>query len=1355
SPFRLLQAPEPWATQDGVPRRAAISAFGFGGNNAHLIVEEWQPLALRPAVTHTKTQRHKEEVVAPRPSPLPIAIVGIEATVGPYPTFAALTQALLDGHGGTTTTTIDINLTGLRFPPNDLKHTLPQQLLILEVARKLAANHADLAPERTAVYIGMGCDPEIARYSMRWRLDEWASRWAAEGKPVSPEWIAAAKAALIPGLEAAGVIGTMPNIPANRINAQLNYLGPSHTVSAEELSGLRALACAVDALQRGEIDAALVGAVDLSVEVVHQAAAAELLDAQQQTPGDAAVVLLLKRAADAHREGDDILAIMDGDQRPSPLAPRPSVYTLPALSRSFGHAHAASGLLQVAVAALCLHERVRLSANADGLLEPAEPWLAAGGRRVRVSVDALGGQASTVILQEAFSTQRRRDAEKIKREEKQEKPSFLKKLGFWAGALHVFSGADAATVAEALERNEESNTDPARLVIVVHGDATLEQQRATARAALARVAPRPSPLAPAQLALRPSPIAKGIYWSPAPMTSAVGFVFTPAAAAYQGMGRELLFALPSLGDQVLGKFPCLARTQDWLATVPRPVTGDPFQILQGCALLSQLHATLTQDWLSLKPDAVLGVSSGETNSMFATGAWHDMDAMFAEIDASGMYTREIAGEYRAAKRAWQDRDPGPIEWAGWRVLAPVAEVEAALAGEEFAYLTMINAPADCLVAGQAAACRRVVAKIGVHRCVENANEIIAHHPAVKSWEAEWRAIHHRETQPVAGVRFYSNARSGVYAPDRETVADALTDQATAGVDFRRVVEAAWHDGVRIFVEHGPRNVCSGWIRSILGERAHLAVALDRPQHGVEQLLDAVAQLVAAGVAVDYRALNDALAAPSPQPASTAPSTRTLSLPAHYPPVILPAPAPLRTSQPAAPREAIPMQPTIQRMAPPPPLPPVLAAAASQSPRNLPPISPTQPAPRPAPAPVQAAAPPPPPAASVAAPRINAPVSPSIAPAPTPRPEPIHAQMVEQLTTFHGKVSAAHQHFLAQQARAMELLAALYGGAATMPPSISLGPETATDAPLSDPGAQQPAVEAASTAPRTSALQSLRTETDSATQLAAEQQRVEPGMAGAGKAAPAVTDRANETPSAPPTSQSTIHHSQSTIPGAPPSPLAPRPSPVRQHRNRYPGPSLDRRQLEHVASGKISEVLGPIFAQQDDFVRQVRMPMPPLLLADRVLGIDAEAGAVGQKGVIWTETDIAPDAWYLHNGRMPVGVLIESGQADLLLVSYLGADFVNKGERVYRLLGCEVTFRAELPQVGETLQYEIHLDGYAQHGPVRIFFFHYDCFSGDRLIFSVREGQAGFFTDDELTHSNGVIWDARTAEIVQTPRLDAP
>jgi acyl transferase domain-containing protein len=1144
SPFRLLQAPEPWERVDGAPRRAAISAFGFGGNNAHLIVEEWtgeKQLSMvngqLPIVNEEQPDLAAQQLTISNQqltiSNSPLAIIGLEATVGPYATFAEFAQALLDGCGGTTLATVDVDLSGLRFPPNDLKHTLPQQLLILEVARRLVTRHPHLSSERTSVYIGMGCDPEIARYSMRWRLDEWASQWAAAGQPVTPAWMADAKAALIPGLEAAGVIGTMPNIPANRINAQLNLLGPSHTVAAEELSGLRALEIAADALRRGEIDAALVGAVDLSVEPVHQAAAAHLLDPAHQTPGDAAIVLLLKRAADARRDGDAILATFTIHN--SQFTIHNSI-EIPPLTAAFGHAHAAAGLLNVAVGAHCLHARVRLSAGADGQLQPAEPWLAAEPRTVRVQVDALGGQASTVILHAGDAqgnglTQRRKGAK--------------------SGAIHVFSGVDAAEVLQALERNEESNAGPARLVIVVQGDATFASQCDLARAALARVAPRPSPLAPSV-----SPLAKGIYFSPAPMPGEVGFVFTPAAAAYQGMGRELLFALPDLGDQVVGKFPCLARTQDWLATALRPAASDPFQVLQGCALLSQLHATLTQDWLGIRPAAVLGVSSGETNSMFATGAWHDMDAMFAEIDASGMYTREIAGDYAAARRAWAERNPGPIQWAGWRVLAPVAEVEAALQGEEFAYLTMINAPADCLVAGQADACRRVVEKIGLSRCVENANEIIAHHPAVKSWEAAWRTIHHRETRPVPGVRFYSNACGGAYIPDRETVADALTDQATAGVDFRRVVEAAWADGVRIFVEHGPRNVCSGWIRSILGAREHLVVALDRPQNGVDQLLDAVAQLVAAGVAVDYQVLNDALAAPSPEPVGA--PRRVLSLPAHYPPVVLP---PL--AQTAALKETNAMSSDYQLMQPPPPLPPVIAPAAQSrnlsdsgivlastppSATSMPEVAPAMPVIAPAAQSrnledsgiVPASTPP----SATSMPEV-APAMPVIAPAAQSRnledsgivpTEPARNPMAEQLLHFHATVSAAHQTFLAQQARAMGLLAALHdaAGAAVELQRMETGADTA--AAIVEP-------------------QRMETAADSALLPMPEQPRT--------ASAPVVVGQTRAQAAAPTTSQFTIDNSQFKISdkmppavssAAPrPSPLAPRPSPHPPIPRRLPWP----------------------------------------------------------------------------------------------------------------------------------------------------------------------------------------------------------
>ena len=195
----------------------------------------------------------------------------------------------------------------------------------------------------------------------------------------------------------------------------------------------------------------------------------------------------------------------------------------------------------------------------------------------------------------------------------------------------------------------------------------------------------------------------------------------------------------------------------------------------------------------------------------------------------------------------------------------------------------------------------------------------------------------------------------------------------------------------------------------------------------------------------------------------------------------------------------------------------------------------------------------------------------------------------------------------------------------------------------------------------------------------------------------------------------------------------------------PGPKIDKTQLLELASGKISKVFGPLFEQQDHYSIQVRMPEPPMLLCDRITGIKGEAGSMST-GVIWTETDVKQDSWYLYNNRMPAGIFIEAGQADLLLVSWMGVDFhQNKGERAYRLLGCELTFHGPMPEPGDTLKYEIHLDGYANMGDVSLFFFHYDCYIDGKLRSSVRNGQAGFFTKKELAESSGVIWSPEEAQ----------
>src|SRR5262249_54055007 len=123
---------------------------------------------------------------------------------------------------------VAVPLTGLKFPPNDLAQSLAQQTSILAAARD-AVDGLALASERTAILVGSQCDPEVARYGARWRAAEWAHENALDAT-----WLAEAREAFVPVLKSSGVLGTMPNIPANRLNSQFDFAGPSFTVAAEE-----------------------------------------------------------------------------------------------------------------------------------------------------------------------------------------------------------------------------------------------------------------------------------------------------------------------------------------------------------------------------------------------------------------------------------------------------------------------------------------------------------------------------------------------------------------------------------------------------------------------------------------------------------------------------------------------------------------------------------------------------------------------------------------------------------------------------------------------------------------------------------------------------------------------------------------------------------------------------------------------------------------------------------------------------------------------------------------------------------------------------------------------------------------
>ncbi len=1098
TPLRVLHEAEPWSAAG--PRIAGVSAFGFGGNNAHLVVSEEDPsIEQRPATASEPTL---------------IAVVGV-------------------AHGRDPDE-VRLEMRGSKFPPKDLQQSLPQQLAVLAAAIE-ASGDIVLPSDATGVFVGIEPDCEVARYGTRWRM----ARIAAEGGH-SDSWLATARDGVVPALTAAAVVGTMPNIPANRVSSQLDLHGPAFTLAHGVESGTTALRLSVRGLRSRELDAAIVGAADFSDETVHAAAAHAT--GVEGTPADGYAVLVLKRLPDALRDGDRVRACLEELDSPGP---------------------------------------------GDGV-QPCRAY--AAGRLVDVAV-SLGADPAEV-----------------------EQPR-----------VHVVRGRDAAAVAAHLRAGRFGGDGPACLAFVATPETLADQQHRALAVLAGEVAP-----------------GAGVRFRSEPIEGDLAFVFGGAGAAYPGMGRALLAAWPSLANRLAPRSRRLAESLSrcWVDA------AEPLSVLDslwGASAVSQLHAVLLRDVAGVEPDAVIGYSSGESNSLLAMGIWNDADALIAESEASELFTRRIAGGFEAVAPQWGV----PVNWETWVVLAPVGDVEPRVADEARLHVTIINSASSVVVAGEAAACGRIVGHFGADRCVRIPYDLAVHVPELTAVRADWLALHRRETTPQP-VRVYSNGVGQAYEPSPDACATAILRQADRTLDFRPTVESAYADGARVFVELGPQGGCAAAIRQTLGDREALVLSLDSRVQGAASTHDALAALAAAGVPLDLDALYPARSAPSSGP--------TLSVPAHAAYVVVPPRSPVADR--ASPMPG-PLHPAAQLMAPAPSLRSAMAPAL--------------------------------PLVAVAAARS---------------PVDAHLDEVALLQSAHfANQTQAQTWYLAYQQQALQVLLRAAGG-------LAVPTRPAQGAPLA-PRASVQQADGASLAPRASV------------------QRAD----GASLAPKAGAQQADSPPVAP------VARGQHAAD-----------APIVQ--TALARRTLSREQLETHASGRVSSIFGPEFAEQDAFDRQVRMPIGRLLLADRVTDIDAEPCSMG-KGTIWTETDVCRDSWYLHEGRMPAGILIESGQADLMLISYLGIDRHNRGERVYRLLGCELTYHGDLPRVGDTLRYDIHVDNHAQHGDVRLMFFHYDCEVDGRPQLSVRQGQAGFFSDQELADSAGCLWSPDEQEIVADPRLDPP
>lgn len=1182
--FQVPAVSAAWASEN--PRLAAVNSFGFGGNNAHLLVQEDSDALAVPVVSDCQQ-------------------------ISTFAIVSLAVRTLQDNQ-------IQLGIKSLAFPPADLKEALGQQLILLDLLPEVLPGIAATDGARTGIFIGMQTDSEVCRYGLRWRLPD-----------LDPDgFIANADSDIIASLNAAGVIGKMPNVTANRLSNQLNITGPGYTVSREELSGDAALELAMTGIQRNELDAAIVGAVDLANEQVHAAAMAKIAPDSPPT-SNAAVLLVIKSVELAEADGDQILALIERADNAG-LNISDNTAELQAPNSPVG-AHAAEGLLNIAACIQQLQAGLsQMSQVGGGSIQ--EPILICNRSRF--------GETSAWELRQAAEESRASDQP----------------------LLEIYAADERASLLANIKSGTTGGKGPCRVALVGRAE-NLKKLRDRAVQGIA-----------SNNNLKHWSL-DGVSYSAAPVTGEMAFVFTGAASAYPDMGRDLFRQLPGICSDLADRMPEAADAMAVASDQTDSRYRLPFYQLAGSSYLSQLHVSICRDLLDLKPQAAIGLSSGETNAMFAFGAWQDMDSLLRDIDATELYRSALAAEFASVRAAWNLSPNESVEWVNLRVLAPVAEVRRAIEDQDRVYLTIIQTDRDCVIGGQRLACESLLQRLGNPETIPLGHDLAVHCDVVAPFESAWRTLHTRKTTTPEAIRFYSSYLDGAYEVSEASVADALTGQALQTINFPRIIDAAWNDGVRLFVELGPRNSLGSAIDEILGDRLHLAVSLDHAAvPSMTQLYRAVATLWCAGVNIDLSGLDLNQPAPDQQSAATiafrlrlpdierqvatrAVTDEITSADVYVPPVCTAGPAEGRLLPPA---------PALAR---------TIAAASvvtrsgvSESAHSVK-------------------------ESAHSVPESTAEIDKHPAPArsATPRVTSSDSSPAGPVCgTPMGAVPAAHQLLIAGHQQMLQ----------------------AHQAFLSDQMAGQRA-------------------------FADTMARMQANLLG-------ITGSVPETVPPP----------AAVIPPVvvePPQPLAETPtgeidSCAEEPVNR-PGPSFSRQQLEVLTSGKISSEFGPLFEQQDQYDVQVRMPEPPLLLCDRVLGIDGEAGSMGL-GTIWTETDVRQDSWYLHHGRMPAGIFIESGQADLLLISWLGIDFHNRGERAYRLLGCDLVFHGDLPQPGETLEYEIQVDGHAQQGDVRLFFFHYDCHINGELRISVRNGQAGFFTPEELADSAGILWDAGTADYTQ-------
>jgi acyl transferase domain-containing protein/NAD(P)H-dependent flavin oxidoreductase YrpB (nitropropane dioxygenase family)/NADP-dependent 3-hydroxy acid dehydrogenase YdfG len=773
------------------------------------------------------------------------------------------------------------------IPPAAMASIEPVHLIALEMARRALADagYADrpFDRSRTAVVFGAESGGELSNAAML--------------RAMLPGYLAEVPAELaeqLPEFTEDTFPGVLANVLAGRIANRLDLGGANYTVDAACASSLAALDAACRELSGGTADLVLCGGADTHNGIYDYrlfGAVGALSPTGRSRPFDRSAdgiaisegvgVVVLKRLADAERDGDRVYAVIRGigsasDGRSLGLtAPRPEGQHA-ALTRAYANARISPDRVELIEAhgtGTAVGDRTEL-ASLTALLSEAG---ARPGGTVLGSVKSqightkcaagLAGLIKTALAVHtgvqpptahltapaggwsadqspfAFTTRPRPWARPPA-----ERVAGLSGFGFGGTNFHaVLTGHPGPAPrhgaqqwpAELFAFASAEDVAWLRGLLDAHPRARLRDLALSCARRFDRAArPAVRAFVAADLARLRSALDADDVVAPATERPAVALLFPGQGSQQVDMAAGLFTAFPELQD-------LLQRGERWAELL---YPGTAFDDASAAAQRDRLRDTRVAQptlgiaglatyhflaGLGIEPDLLAGHSYGELVALCAGGAF-DAEQLLALSAARAELILEAAGA-----------DPGTMAAVTAdpvRVLRVIDAIPGVVVANQ-------NSPSQMVLSGPSdaiAEATRQLAEAGITaRPIPVACAF--HSPVVAGAGAGFGALVDRMQPRAPELPVWSNRTAARYPTDPAAIGAELGAQLASPVRFAAQIEAMYADGARVFVECGPGTVLSGLVAATLGDLPHRTVHFERAGGGLTGALTAVAELALAGV----------------------------------------------------------------------------------------------------------------------------------------------------------------------------------------------------------------------------------------------------------------------------------------------------------------------------------------------------------------------------------------------------------------------------------------------------------------------------------------------------------------------------